>query len=134
MVEENGGLSLLKTQYRAKHGLLQDRSFAVNRSFEKMRGMCGVEELMWVRVTLAYATAHILCDHCVVPGIVLMERNRSHGAESFSWAGLVLLGPPATSEPFFFIFSLDWNLSCCFLGSTLLLRFPVGQSSPSLFV
>ena len=35
MVEENGGLSLLKTQYRAKHGLLQDRSFAVNRSFEK---------------------------------------------------------------------------------------------------
>ena len=96
--------------------------------------MCGVEELMWVRVTLAYATAHILCDHCVVPGIVLIEWNRPHGAESFSWAGLGLLGPPATSEASFFIFSLDWNLSCCFLGSELMLRFPVGQSSPSLFL
>ena len=84
-----------------------------------MRGMCGVEELMWVRVTLAYATAHILRDHCVVPGIVLMEWNRPHGAESFSWAGLGLLGPPATSELLFFPFFpwigtfpagfLDWN-------------------------
>ena len=91
--------------------------------------MCGAEELMWVRVTLAYAM------NCVIialflesfswSGIGLMERNRSLGLDLFSW-GLQPL-------PMFFHVFLGLGPFLLFSWIGTYAPFPSGTIQPQSF-
>ena len=108
--QQNGGLSTLKRQYREKWCLSHNRSFGRNRSFapEKLRNpRC--KEIGFGRggghfYSGCWKRSHGLnrshgLESVSWTGIVLMDWNRSHGLESFSWfswTGIVLM---------------DWNRS-----------------------
>ena len=101
-VQQNGGLSTLKRQYREKWCLSHNRSFGRNRSFapEKLRNpRC--KEIGFGRggghfYSGCWKRSHGLnrshgLELFSWTGIVLMDWNRSHGLESFSWNGIVLM-------------------------------------------
>ena len=100
--QQNGGLSTLKRQYREKWCLSHNRSFGRNRSFapEKLRNpRC--KEIGFGRggghfYSGCWKRSHGLnrshgLESFSWTGIVLMDWNRSHGLESFSWNGIVLM-------------------------------------------
>ena len=102
LFQQNGGLSTLKRQYREKWCLSHNRSFGRNRSFapEKLRNpRC--KEIGFGRggghfYSGCWKRSHGLnrshgLESFSWTGIVLMDWNRSHGLESFSWNGIVLM-------------------------------------------
>ena len=81
--QQNGGLSTLKRQYREKWCLSHNRSFGRNRSFapEKLRNpRC--KEIGFGRGGGHFYSGCWKRSHGL---------NRSHGLESFSWTGIVLM-------------------------------------------